>query len=191
MNFQEANSLIERIGAVSIMTLDERAYLYELACDQQNSPIMEVGCAAGGTTVLFALASGFCYALDSGAGEDHRLHFHDNIRKAALTKKVDFLLSDSVRGSTCFPDDYFGMVLVDAEHTGEHPYQDLVTWAPKVRPGGYLLADDLSDGTPDVTTGIIRFLTENHNFSYVRSFERLDNGYKQIKLLSLRRKSNG
>lgn len=189
MNFNEANVLIDRIGAVSIMEIEERAYLFSLASNPQNKPVMEIGSAAGGTTILLAVAAGFCHALDNGAGKDHRLHFANNIKKAGVDSRVKFHLGDACEIANKYPDDYFGLVLVDAEHTGEHPYQDLTAWAPKVKPGGYLLADDLSDGTPDVTIGIIRFLTQNHQFDFDRAFERIDNGYKQIKLLSLRRKT--
>ena len=188
MNFLEANMLINQIHAVSIMTDQEREYLFTLAQQSDNNPIMEVGCAAGGTTILFALASGHCYALDNGAGEDHRKHFLNNLAKAGVRDNVSFYYDDSLSVAKIFPDQSFGLVLIDAEHTGDHPYQDLIAWAPKVKHGGYLLTDDLSDGTPDVTIGVIKFLTKNHNFEYVRCFERIDNGYKQIKLLSLRKK---
>lgn len=189
MEFNEANALIDKIGAVSIMEIAERKYLFELASDKSNSPVMEVGAAAGGTTILLAIAAGHCYALDSGRGEDHRLWFHKNLAKANVQHLVDFLPADSVEAAGRFPDHFFGMVLVDAEHTGENPYLDLMAWAPKVKPGGYLLADDLRDGTPDVTIGVIRFLTENHDFGYDRAFRRSQGGFEQVKLLSLKRNS--
>lgn len=187
MEFLEANAFIDDLRAVSIMTGDERAYLFRLASDPQNHPVMEVGSAAGGTTILLALAAGECWTLDNGAGEDHRLRFHSNIEAAGLTDRIHFFLADATEHASMYPDASFGMVLVDAEHEREHPYNDITAWAPKVKSGGYLLIDDFSDSNTAVTRAVVRFLTENHGFLYDVSFER-EEGFRQIKLLSLKKR---
>lgn len=42
-----------------------------------------------------------------------------------------------------FPDDSLDFVYIDANHTPPHPFNDLVAWWPKVRPGGLLAGHDI------------------------------------------------
>jgi len=41
-----------------------------------------------------------------------------------------------------FLNDYFDLVYIDADHTFEGCYKDIVGWYPKVKKGGFLLGDD-------------------------------------------------
>jgi hypothetical protein len=41
-----------------------------------------------------------------------------------------------------FQDNYFDLVYIDADHTYEGCYRDIVDWYPKVKKGGFLLGDD-------------------------------------------------
>ena len=44
-----------------------------------------------------------------------------------------------------FPDGYFDLIYIDADHTYEGVYKDIVDWYPKVKKGGFLLGDDFSN----------------------------------------------
>ena len=104
-----------------------------------------------------------------------------------MRDKIHFTLTDSTATVDEFPDNFFGLIFIDADHEREHPYNDLTAWAPKLKNNGYLLIDDFSDSYPGVTRGVVRFLTENHQFSYVTSFERQEGPHRQVKLLSLKK----
>lgn len=41
-----------------------------------------------------------------------------------------------------FPDEYFDLVYIDADHTYEGCYKDIVDWYPKVKKGRFMLGDD-------------------------------------------------
>jgi hypothetical protein len=48
----------------------------------------------------------------------------------------------SDKASLFFPDDFFDLVYLDADHSAFGCYQDLVHWYPKVKPGGVLSGHD-------------------------------------------------
>lgn len=41
-----------------------------------------------------------------------------------------------------FPDDFFDIVYIDADHSFEGCYRDIIDWYPKVKKGGVLCGDD-------------------------------------------------
>ena len=41
-----------------------------------------------------------------------------------------------------FPDEFFDLVYIDADHTFEGCLQDLIDWYPKVKPGRFFVGDD-------------------------------------------------
>ena len=67
-----------------------------------------------------------------------------------------------------FQDNYFDMVYIDADHTEEAVYADLLAWYPKVRAGGVLSGHDYCECTLGcgVKFGVIpavnRFVKENN-----------------------------
>lgn len=48
----------------------------------------------------------------------------------------------SVEAAAQFPDEYFDVVWIDADHTYEGCKADIAAWFPKVRPGGFIGGDD-------------------------------------------------
>lgn len=67
-----------------------------------------------------------------------------------------------------FPDEYFDLVYIDADHTYEGCLRDIVDWYPKVKKGGFLLGDDYrrNKTRTGVRFGVIeavnRFTSENN-----------------------------
>lgn len=41
-----------------------------------------------------------------------------------------------------FEDNYFDLIYIDADHTYEGCYRDIIDWYPKVKKGGFLFGDD-------------------------------------------------
>lgn len=192
MTFEEADKFREKIGAVSIMGDNERRYLYELASQRENWPICEVGVSHGGTTILFALACQAnnstykVYAIDNCQALDHQKHFLRNIEKSGVKHKIEYIQEDSVKAASLFFDQSLGLVLIDADHEGIHPYADIVAWAPKVRTGGYLAVDDIWH--PDVCDGILRYFTAVREWEFDwRYWRKDDRGIEQVKLVVFRK----
>jgi hypothetical protein len=70
-----------------------------------------------------------------------------------------------------FPDNFFDLVYIDADHTFEGCYRDIVDWYPKVKKGGFLLGDDYRDRktATGVRFGVIKAVekfTRENNLSY-------------------------
>ena len=185
MDFQDALSLIEEIGAMSIMTLPEQKHIWKIAQEVATlGPAIEVGCHLGGTTILLALAGIETYAVDNGQA-GRIFEFYQNIEKANVP--VELIQEDAVEAAKRFETRSCGLVIIDADHTGEHPYNDICAWTSKVAPGGYLMIDDVAAQIPDVTMATFRFLCENHDYGYADCFEH-PTWVGQIKLLSLHKK---
>lgn len=197
MTFDEVQILLKRIDAISIMTDEERKYLFETAesfyydigraftCPPYL--VVEVGCSHGGTTILLAMAAGHCIVVDNGQSGQMEI-FYRNLKAAQIDHLVTKHIEDSEVAAHRFQDCSCGMVVIDGGHEGEKPYRDLLAWAPKVRPGGYLLVDDVADTYPDVTKAILRFLCEQADFEYVTSFVH-PQWTGQVKLASFRKRS--
>lgn len=70
-----------------------------------------------------------------------------------------------------FPDNYFDLVYVDADHTYEGISRDIADWYPKVKRGKFLLGDDYSKHKTKtrVTFGVIEAVNEfarNNDLSF-------------------------
>ena len=60
------------------------------------------------------------------------------------------------------PDGYFDLVFIDADHRYEAVSQDIKTWLPKVRKGGWLSGHDHTKRTPGVVQAVAEaFPNEN------------------------------
>lgn len=53
--------------------------------------------------------------------------------------------ANSQQAATIFPDGYFDLVYIDADHQYEGVKADLVSWVPKVRDGGVIAGHDYLD----------------------------------------------
>lgn len=62
-----------------------------------------------------------------------------------------------------FPDNYFDLIYVDADHTYEGCKKDLESWYPKVKKGKYLLGDDYVNNHKARNTGVIFRVAEAVN----------------------------
>lgn len=59
-----------------------------------------------------------------------------------------------------FPDNFFDFVFIDADHSEQGCYQDIIDWYPKVKPGKFLVGHDYRQrfGVPKA---VDRFLKDN------------------------------
>jgi predicted O-methyltransferase YrrM len=92
-------------------------------------------------------------------------HWNNNDAALEITKKIfegcDNVLihrEDSIVASKSFPDNYFDLVYIDADHSYEAVKLDLKYWYPKVKKGGMLCGHDAN--RPGVEPAINEFAKE-------------------------------
>lgn len=69
-------------------------------------------------------------------------------------KQLKLVRADSVETAKIFPDGYFDLVFIDADHTYEYVLRDIQAWLPKVRKGGMLSGHDCIKKLPGVPRAI-------------------------------------
>jgi len=57
--------------------------------------------------------------------------------------RAEFVRMESVQASTYFPENFFDFVYIDGNHDYEYVKQDIRSWWPKVKVGGWLCGDDV------------------------------------------------
>lgn len=77
------------------------------------------------------------------------------------------LRMNSVLAASIFPNGYFDMVYIDADHRYEFVLLDIRSWLPKVKKGGILGGHDYGNrGTPDVKRAVDECFMEVEQFDH-------------------------
>jgi predicted O-methyltransferase YrrM len=71
-----------------------------------------------------------------------------------IIDKINILRNDSVSASKKFDNEFFDIVYIDASHEYEFVKQDILTWLPKVKPGGIICGDDYVRGWDGVIQAV-------------------------------------
>ncbi len=135
----------------------------------KNSICAEIGVAGGGNAELIIKSSQpkKIYLIDIWDIEEHiknyylgrepyvasddriksqviqHREFYENIKeKYKDNKNVEIIRELSVIASTKFDDNYFDWVYIDAGHSYVSVKEDIESWWPKVKSGGYLCGHD-------------------------------------------------
>lgn len=88
--------------------------------------------------------------------ENQYTEFKNKVSKFPFVKIVrDYTVNASKR----FPDNYFDFVYIDADHSTEACYADIIAWYPKVKPGKFLVGHDYKRGF-GVPAAVDRFVKE-------------------------------
>ena len=85
-----------------------------------------------------------------------------------------------------FPDGYFDLIYIDADHTYEGCKADMETWWPKMKPGGFFTGDDYSNSHAPVTGvkfGVIKAVNEFAKEVNLPVYELSKHGWAIIKPL--------
>jgi len=189
VDFLQVQSILTAKGPVtSIMRDEERQYIWDVCQILPNGEIVEVGVFSGGTTLLLHHASNrTIHAVDDWVGERY-----DDFNRTMSNYKIPHILhhGSSWNMARDFEDSSCALVLIDAGHEGEAPYEDIVAWSPKVKVGGYLLVDDSSASFPDVTLALFKFKDLwKYNLVYAYVFTEVGMSHRFIKLVSFLRVS--
>ncbi|OGH16344.1 MAG: hypothetical protein A3C30_03125 [Candidatus Levybacteria bacterium RIFCSPHIGHO2_02_FULL_40_18] len=67
----------------------------------------------------------------------------------------------TVQSAKLFPDEYFDFVYIDADHSTEACYKDMISWYPKVKTGKFLVGHDFRRGF-GVIDAVNRFMKEHY-----------------------------
>ena len=86
---------------------------------------------------------------------------YEGFRKLMADKPFVQIIRDySNNAVKQFGDNYFDFVYIDADHTYEACYTDIVNWYPKVKPGKFLLGHDYRRRF-GVVDAVNKFIKEN------------------------------
>lgn len=149
----------------------------EIIHETQPEVIVEIGCKFGGTTLWLADAM-----RSVGSGTIISL---DLVRPATLLpENVQFVQGDSIAPATVAEVKKLcgtrrAMVMADGNHSADHVFTELKTYAPMVSPGCYFVVEDgivdvmgWGQYTPGPLVAVQRFLSENDQFVIDQSREK-------------------
>lgn len=89
---------------------------------------------------------------DSGFTQDVQETLYEHFKNSvAGNPAVQVCREYSHEAAKRFPDEYFDLVYIDADHTYEGCTQDIEDWYPKVKTGRFLTGDDYTDIRAKVT----------------------------------------
>lgn len=182
--FEDVNALLSPYGSIqSIMTDDERQYIWNRIRSMESCTAIEIGSAYGGTTFLMAVAGASVWSVDNWiCGQQET--FIKNIRP--ISHKIRTIDGDSVQCAELFTDESYDVVLIDGDHGEVNggddsvPWKDIVAYAPKVKIDGYLLIDDTYNGHSAVSEAVDRFRKEMTNYVLDAYFEPKLMSFKRI-----------
>lgn len=95
--------------------------------------------------------------------EDLNKQYLDFVTKMVGKPFVKIYREYTFKVVTRFPNEYFDLIYIDADHTYEGCLRDLIDWYPKVKKGGFLLGDDYRQAVipkTGVKFGVIEAINE-------------------------------
>jgi len=183
MEFADAWGQVERAGGVAIMTPPELEALW--GCVELGDMVLEIGTAYGGTASLLALKGAVVHTVDSGES-GQTVAAEQLFEKLGIAYKISSYVEKS--SEVRLPEMQFDLVLIDGAHWGDIPYQDMCRFAPRVKPGGWLALDDVANGHPDITKGVMKWISWEKEFSFHNAYSEQFDGVRWETKLSLFRR---
>jgi hypothetical protein len=77
---------------------------------------------------------------------------------------IDKLHMRGEEASNMFPDEHFDLVYIDASHWYDDVINDIKTWLPKIKNGGYLAGHDYIEGI-DVLYAVNDYFGKTHSIT--------------------------
>lgn len=97
---------------------------------------------------------------------------------------VKIIRDYTVKAAETFPDGFFDLIYIDADHTYEGAKRDVEAWYPKVKSGGFVTGDDYWDRfSPKrhVRFGVVKAVNEFAKLNNLTVFELTLHGWAIIK----------
>ena len=133
-----------------------------------NSEIVELGCYKGRSAVALASVlpeDGVLHCIDHFVGsptmpelgiDDRNLltEFRKNVAAFGVDDKIKVLEMKSAEAVPRFEPESIDAIFIDAAHDYESVKEDLLSWYPKVKPGGFIFCDDYEPSWPGVVQAV-------------------------------------
>lgn len=121
--------------------------------------VCEIGSCNGVSTETLALMCDHVIAVDAWQN-----YFESWTKFAELLKShrnMSVLHMSSMDAACMFKDGVFDLVYIDADHSYESVYNDIMAWRPKVKSHGFIAGHDFTDPIADpLHEGVSRAVTE-------------------------------
>ena len=186
------------MGMPIIQMPEDIMLIQQLIYETKPDYIVETGIAWGGSVVYYAslcelMGHGEVIAVDTVLPQSNI----DKIMAYPFSKRIHLFQGSSVdkevfgKVKALIQEDSKVMVILDSNHTHEHVYNELNLYAPLIKSGQYILAQDTTiEFVPEQThrprpwghgnnpwTAVQKFLSENPDFTN-------NNRYNQLSLLT-------
>jgi hypothetical protein len=127
--------------------------------------IAEIGVYKGRGTALWnsiLLQNGITYkyyAIDNFLGsaehEKNVDYYNATIKNLKrIEDKIKIIKNDSVLESFNYEDEFFDIVYIDGSHDYNSVINDIRSWVPKIKKGGFICGDDYTDIWPEVKKSV-------------------------------------
>lgn len=90
--------------------------------------------------------------------------------------RAEIIRKTSIDASLLFLDNFFDIVIIDADHTYKSVVLDIINWLPKIKDNGTLYGHDYCSGWKDVVDAV--------NNIFDKDFVRLENCYWKVNVLN-------
>jgi predicted O-methyltransferase YrrM len=125
--------------------------LIDLARTARPATVVEIGCHRGVSTEVWLLHAARVVAVDCWSDEAFYREFLERVGDYPnLSVCHDFSLKAAAR----YRDGEFDLVYLDGDHSFAAVCEDIRTWMPKVRPGGWLTGHDYCELTEGVRRAV-------------------------------------
>ncbi len=122
---------------------------------------------------------------DLGYPQERLNQMHNKFKMEMAEKPfVQIYREYSVYAVSHFPDEYFDLIYIDADHSYEGCLKDIEAWYPKLKKGGFFIGDDYNDYTAPVTKvvfGVVRAVTEFCKKNNLAVYDLPSHGWATIK----------
>jgi len=97
--------------------------------------------------------------------EEWEIHYFNACHLMCHFFKLHIVRMTSLNAVKLFPEEYFDLVFIDADHSYESVVNDIKIWLPLVKKGGWLTGHDYYDNKKNF--GVIKAVDENFSKSEV------------------------
>lgn len=136
-------------------THEHLPFLYEVA----RGNILEIGVHCGISTTAFLAG------LEAHGGHLWSIDTHPSCRYVHFGHPL-WTFYCPWAGDVPNPDLPLDVLFIDGDHSKEYVEMDLVTWAPKVRPGGLILCHDADSASFPGVAAAVRMYCDQHNLKH-------------------------
>jgi hypothetical protein len=71
-----------------------------------------------------------------------------------IEDKIEIIRNDSILESFNYEDEFFDIVYIDGSHDYNSVTNDIRSWIPKIKKGGFICGDDYTDIWPEVKKSV-------------------------------------